>query len=89
MSKFFYCKAKKSTLFKEPSLKSEHLKEIIFGETFIMSEEYKDFYYGFTQYDRYLGYVKNPKIAIIVILINIRFFYLSNTSLLNIHKIVY
>ena len=58
MSKFFYCKAKKSTLFKEPSLKSEHLKEVIFGEIFIMSEEYKDFYYGFTQYDRYFGYVK-------------------------------
>ena len=48
MSKFFFCKAKKSTLFKEPSLKSEHSKEVIFGEIFIMSEEYKDFYYGFT-----------------------------------------
>ena len=58
MSKFFYCKAKKSILFKEPNLKSEHLKEVIFGEIFIMSEEYKDFYYGFTQYDRYFGYVK-------------------------------
>lgn len=58
MSKFFYCKNKTSILYKKPNFRSEHLKEILFGEIFIKLKEYKKFYYGFTQFDKYFGYVK-------------------------------
>ena len=82
MNKFFYCITKKATLFKEPNLKSAHLKEVIFGETFIVSEEYKDFYYGFTQYDGYLGFVKKSSMKKGCVNNN----YLINTSKAYIYK---
>ncbi len=58
MNKTLSCKKIKSILYKKPSIKSEHLKEMIFGEIFIKLREYKNFYYGFTQYDKYYGYIK-------------------------------
>ena len=58
MNKALTCKIRKSILYKKPNIKSEHLKEMIFGEIFIKLKEYKNFFYGFTQYDKYYGYVK-------------------------------
>ena len=58
MNKILSCKTKKSILYKEPDVKSEHLKEMIFGEIFIKLKEYKNFFYGFSQYDKYYGYIK-------------------------------
>ena len=47
MNKILSCKNRKSILYKKPNIKSEHLKEMIFGEIFIKLKEYKNFYYGF------------------------------------------
>ena len=58
MSKVLSCKNIKSILYKKPTIKSEHLKEMVFGEIFIKLKEYKNFCYGFTQYDKYYGYIK-------------------------------
>ena len=58
MNKILSCKNRKSILYKKPNIKSEHLKEMIFGEIFIKLKEYKNFCYGFTQYDKYYGYIK-------------------------------
>ena len=51
MNKVFECKIKKSILFKKPNLKSEHLKEILFGEKFIKIKQCKNFFYGYCEYD--------------------------------------
>ena len=58
MNKILSCKNRKSILYKKPNIKSEHLKEMVFGEIFIKLKEYKNFYYGFTQYDKYYGYIQ-------------------------------
>ncbi len=58
MNKILSCKNRKSILYKKPNIKSEHLKEMVFGEIFIKLKEYKNFCYGFTQYDKYYGYIK-------------------------------
>ena len=58
MNKILSCKNRKSILYKKPNIKSEHLKEVVFGEMFIKLKEYKNFCYGFTQYDKYYGYIK-------------------------------
>ena len=58
MNKILSCKKIKSILYKKPNIKSEHLKEMVFGEIFIKLKEHKNFYYGFTQYDKYYGYIK-------------------------------
>ena len=58
MNKILSCKNIKSILYKKPHIKSEHLKEMVFGEIFIKLKEYKNFCYGFTQYDKYYGYIK-------------------------------
>ena len=58
MNKILSCKNIKSILYKKPNIKSEYLKEMLFGEIFIKLKEYKNFYYGFTQYDKYYGYIK-------------------------------
>tara|TARA_B100001287_G_scaffold133429_1_gene112337 strand:- start:865 stop:1614 length:750 start_codon:yes stop_codon:yes gene_type:complete len=64
MNKILSCKNIKSTLYKKPNIKSEHLKEMVFGEIFIKIKEYKNFYYGFTQYDKYHGYIKKNCLSI-------------------------
>ena len=51
MNKILSCKIRKSILYKKPNTKSEHLKEVIFGEIFIKLKEYESFYYGYTEYD--------------------------------------
>ena len=58
MNKILSCKKIKSILYKKPNIKSEYLKEMLFGEIFIKLKEHKKFYYGFTQYDKYYGYMK-------------------------------
>ena len=58
MNKILSCKNRKSILYKKPNIKSEHLKEMVFGEIFIKLKEYKNFCYGFTQYDNYYGYIQ-------------------------------
>ena len=58
MNKILSCKNRKSILYKKPNIKSEHLKEMVFGDIFIKLKEHKNFCYGFTQYDKYYGYVK-------------------------------
>jgi len=58
MNNILACKIRKSILYKKPNIKSEHLKEIVFGEIFIKLKECKNFYYGFTKYDKYYGYIK-------------------------------
>ena len=58
MNKILSCKNRKSILYKKPNIKSEHLKEMVFGEIFIKLKEYKNFCYGFTQYDKYYGYIQ-------------------------------
>jgi len=58
MNKILSCKKIKCILYKKPNIKSEHLKEMIFGEIFVKLKEYKNFCYGYTQYDKYYGYLK-------------------------------
>ena len=53
MNKLFYCKKKKSVLYKKPDVKSEHCKELIFGEIFIKLKAHKKFIYGYSKYDKY------------------------------------
>ena len=43
MNKILSCKNRKSILYKKPNIKSEHLKEMVFGEIFIKLKEYKKF----------------------------------------------
>ena len=63
MNKLFYCKKKKTVLYKKPDAKSEHFKELIFGETFIKLKVYKKFIYGYSKYDKYFGYLKKRDIG--------------------------
>tara|TARA_B100000963_G_scaffold358818_1_gene384420 strand:- start:846 stop:1595 length:750 start_codon:yes stop_codon:yes gene_type:complete len=62
MNRILSCKINKSVLYKKPSIKSEHLKEMIFGETFVKLKKFEKFYYGFTQYDKYYGYIKKTSL---------------------------
>ena len=64
MNKVLSCKKIKSILYKKPNIKSEHLKEMVFGEIFIKLKEHKTFCYGFTQYDKYYGYIKKNCLSI-------------------------
>ena len=58
MNKFFYCKTKKSTLFKEPSLKSEHLKEIILRHyKYTNSQKAKELVEDFDRFEPYFWLV--------------------------------
>mgnify|MGYP001262831607 CR=1 FL=1 len=58
MSKILYCSINKTALYKKPTVKSERLKEMIYGEIFIKLKGYKKFYYGYTKNDKYFGYIK-------------------------------
>ena len=63
MNKIFYCKKKKSVLYKKPNVTSEHLKELVFGEIFVKLKVYEKFYYGYSQYDKYFGYLKKNELC--------------------------
>ena len=63
MNKVFQCKTKKSVIYKKPNIKSEHLKEILFGEKFVKIKQYKNFYYGYCKYDKYKGFIKKKHLV--------------------------
>jgi len=58
MNNIYFIKKNKSSLFKKANTKSEKLKEVIFGEKFVKLKQIKDLYYGYTQNDKYYGYIK-------------------------------
>ena len=58
MNKILYCCKSRSIIFRKADNKSEHLKEVIYGEEFIKLRDYKNFYYGYSSYDNYFGYIK-------------------------------
>ena len=64
MNKILFCKVKKSILYKKPGINSERLKEMLYGEIFVKLREYSNFYYGFTQYDKYYGYIKKASLKV-------------------------
>ncbi len=64
MNKVFHCKKKKSIIFKEPNIKSEHLKEILHGEEFVKIRKFKNFYYGYCKYDNYKGFIKKQDLIV-------------------------
>ena len=51
------CKNKITKIYKKPSIKSELTSQMLFGEKFIVTKKIKNFYKGFSSYDRYPGYV--------------------------------
>ena len=58
MNNIYFITKNKSSLFKKANTKSEKLKEVIFGEKFIKLKQIKDLYYGYTQDDKYYGYIR-------------------------------
>ena len=58
MNNIYFITKNKTSLFKKANTKSEKLKEAIFGEKFIKLKQIKNFYYGYTQNDKYYGYLK-------------------------------
>ena len=50
-------------IYKKPNFGSELVSQILFGEEFCYISKYRNFYYGFSNYDKYYGYVliKNLK----------------------------
>ena len=58
MSKTLYCTTSKSIIYRRADNNSEHLKEILYGEEFVKLRDYKNFYYGYSTYDNYFGYIK-------------------------------
>ena len=51
------CKNKIAKIYKKPNIKSELTSQMLFGEKFIIKKKIKNFYKGFSSYDRYPGYV--------------------------------
>ena len=45
-------------MFRKADNKSEHLKEVIYGEEFFKLRVSENFYYGYSTYDNYFGYIK-------------------------------
>ena len=58
------CKRNCTGLFKKPNIKSERQKEILFGEQFIVTKKFKKFFYGYSAYERYHGYVAKKDLTI-------------------------
>ena len=54
---FTTCKNKIAKIYKKPNIKSELTSQVLFGEKFIVTKKIKNFYKGFSSYDRYSGYV--------------------------------
>ena len=53
----FFCKKQISNIFKTPNKTSERVSQLLFGEDFVVLKNNKDFYYGYSAFDKYYGYV--------------------------------
>ena len=51
------CKNKIAKIYKKPSVQSELISQVLFGEKFIVKKKINKFYKGYSSYDRYPGYV--------------------------------
>ena len=51
------CKNKIAKIYKKPSVQSELISQVLFGEKFIIKKKINKFYKGYSSYDRYPGYV--------------------------------
>ena len=51
------CKNKIAKIYKKPSVQSELISQVLFGEKFIIKKKIKKFYKGYSSYDCYPGYV--------------------------------
>ena len=51
------CKNKIAKIYKKPSMQSELISQVLFGEKFIIKKKINKFYKGYSSYDRYPGYV--------------------------------
>ena len=51
------CKNKIAKIYKKPSVQSELISQVLFGEKFIIQKKIKKFYKGYSSYDCYPGYV--------------------------------
>ena len=79
----YFIKKNKSSLFKKANTKSEQLKEVIFGEKFVKLKQIKDLYYGYTQDDKYYGYIKKKHLDNIQLKQN----YIVDSKLIIINKL--
>ncbi len=57
MKENFSCSKQLSNILKNPNKKSEVLSQLLFGEEFIKLKTFKNFYYGYSAFDKYHGYV--------------------------------
>ena len=57
MKQNFSCSKQLSNILKKPNKKSEVLSQLLFGEEFIKLKTHKNFYYGYTTFDKYHGYI--------------------------------
>ena len=57
MKQNFSCSKQLSNILKSPNKKSEVLSQLLFGEAFIKLKIFKNFYYGYTAFDKYHGYI--------------------------------
>ena len=57
MREYFSCSKQLSNILKSPNKKSEVLTQLLFGEAFIKLKIFKKFYYGYSAFDKYHGYI--------------------------------
>ena len=57
MKENFSCSKQLSNILKKPNKNSEVLSQLLFGEEFIKLKTFKNFYYGYSVFDKYHGYV--------------------------------
>ena len=58
MNKFLYCSNSSLKIYKDNSVKSEVVSEMLYGEKFKILKKTKNLLYIKTTYDNYLGYIK-------------------------------
>ena len=51
------CNNKIAKIYTKPNIKSKLASQVLFGERFIIKQKIKNFYKGYSSYDRYPGYV--------------------------------
>ena len=51
------CNNKIANIYTKPNIKSKLASQVLFGERFIIKQKIKNFYKGYSSYDRYPGYV--------------------------------
>ena len=64
MNKKYFCNKKKSGIYLKPSSKSEKLKEILYGEEFLVNKSSKGYFFGYCKNDKYFGYILKKNISI-------------------------